>query len=292
VKGGRYGTVLERRGLTAVDLLYKLCQALVLLLSAWPAVAQSQTFETVSIKPAPSGDLRNMRMQVLPNGDLKASAVPVLVLVQYAYDVPVNPSPRLAGLPGWRDSYDIDAKAPANAIPAGLPETEKRVRTQRMIRGLLADRFKLVMRIDQKTMPVYALIVASGGSKLQKSAIAEKDCVFDTGTPDSCHQFIAGRGHPLNASAITMDDLARYIENWADLPVVNRTSVNGLFAVQTDGWIPLRLPPPPPGNAPAARFDDLPTIFTVLRTLGLELKPQEATVPMYTVEHIERPAAE
>ncbi len=39
-------------------------------------------------------------------------------------------------------------------------------------------------------------------------------------------------------------------------------------------------------------FDDLPTIFTVLRTLGLELKQQEATVPVYTVEHIERPAGE
>ena len=270
----------------------KLFQALVLLLSAWPAVAQSQTFATVSIKPAPPGDPRNMRMQVLPNGDLKASAVPMLLLVQYAYDVPVNPSPRLSGLPGWRDSYDIDAKAPANAIPAGLPESEKRVRTQRMIRGLLADRFKLVMRIDQKTMPVYALIVASGGSKLQNSAIAEKDCIFDTGTPESCHQFIAGRGHPLNARAITMDDLARYIENWADLPVVNRTTVNGLFAVQTEGWIPMRLPPPPSGNPPAAQFDDLPTIFTVLRTLGLELKQQEATEPVYTVEHIERPAGE
>jgi len=74
--------------------------------------------------------------------------------------------------------------------------------------------------------------------------------------------------------------------------VVNRTTVDGLFAVQTEGWTPMRLPPPPPGNAAAARLDDLPTIFTVLRTLGLELKQQEATVPVYTVEHIQRPAGE
>jgi uncharacterized protein (TIGR03435 family) len=161
-----------------------------------------------------------------------------------------------------------------------------------MIRGLLADRFKLVMRVDQKTMPVYALIVARGGTKLQKSTIAEKECVFDTAISESCHHFVAGRGHPLDARAITMDDLARYIENWADLPIVNRTTVRGLFAVQTGGWTPMRLPPPPPGNAPAARFDDLPTIFTVLRTLGLEMKKQPGTVPVYTVEHIERPAAE
>jgi uncharacterized protein (TIGR03435 family) len=260
--------------------------------AALPAVAQSQAFEVISIKPARSADPRNMRMRVLPNGDLIASGVPVLWLLRYAYDVPVNPSPRLSGLPAWRETYDIEAKAPAKAVPAALPESEKRRRIQGMIRGLLSDRFKLVMRVEQKTMPVYALTVASGGPQLQKSTIAEKDCSFDTGTPESCHNFILGRGHPLNARAINMDDLAQYIENWADLPVVNRTAVSGLFAVETEGWAPMRLPPPPPGHAPAARFDDLPTVFTVLRKLGLELKQQEAAVPVYTVEHIERPAVD
>ena len=260
------------------------------MLVAFPAVARSQAYEVITIKPAPPGDSRNTRMRVLPNGDLYASAVPVLWLLRYAYDVPVNPSPRLSGNPPWRETYNIEAKAPANAVPPGLPESEKRSRIQRMIRGLLADRFKLLMRVEQKAMPVYALSVASGGPNLRRSTVAEKDCVFDTGNPQSCHNFIVGRGHPLNARAITMDDLAQYIENWTDLPVVNRTAVRGLFAVETEGWVPMRLPPPPPGNAPASRFDDLPTIFTVLGRLGLELKRQEATVSVYTVERIERPS--
>jgi uncharacterized protein (TIGR03435 family) len=266
--------------------------ALAFLLSALPAVAQPQAFEAISIKPAPSADARDMRMRVLPNGDPSASAAPMLLLLRYAYDVPVNPSPRISGLPGWRETYDIEAKAPANALPAGLPESEKRRRMQGLIRGLLADRFKLVMRVEQKTMPVYALTVASGGPNLETSPIAEKDCVFDTGTPESCHNFSMGRGHPLNSRAIDMDDLAQYIENWTDLPVVNRTALSGLFAVETSGWTPMRLPPPPPGNPPGVRFDDLPTIFTVLRTLGLELKQETATVPVYTLEHIERPATD
>jgi len=268
-----------------------LCKAVVLLLLAWPAVAQSQAFEVISIKPAPSGDPRNMRMRVLPNGDLHASAVPVIMLLRYAYDVPVNESPRLSGLPDWRERYDIEAKAPANAVPPGLPESEKRSRRQGMIRALLAERFKLVMRVEEKSMSVYALGVASGGPNLRQSTIAEKDCIFDFGAPDSCHDFVMGRGHPLNARAVSMDDLAQYIEHWTDLPVVNRTAVNGLFAVETPGWRPMRLPPPPPGS-PLVRFDDLPTIFTVLSKLGLELKQQEATVPVCTVEHIERPAGE
>ncbi len=269
------------------------CQAVLFLLVALPAVAQPQAFASIAIRPVRSGDSPNVRMQVLPNGDLIASAVPAIMLLSYAYDVPVNPSPRLSPLPGWtvREKFDIEGKAPANAITPSLQDSESRRRIQQMIRGLLADRFRLVMRVENKAMPVYALTVASGGPKLQKSAIAEKDCTFDTGL-EGCHNFVAGFGHPLNARAINMDDLAHYIGNWTDSPVVNRTGIRGLFTVNTEGWLPMRLPPPPPNAAPDVnRFASLPTIFTVLGKLGLELNRQEDILPRYTVERIERPAA-
>jgi uncharacterized protein (TIGR03435 family) len=269
------------------------CQAVGYLLLALPAVAQSQAFATITIKPARSADPRNARVQVLPNGDLIASAVPVITLLSYAYDVPVNPSPRLFPLPDWtfRERYDIEAKAPAHAIPPSLQDSEVRSRIQQMVRGLLADRFRLAMRVENKTMSVYALTVASGGPKLQKSAITEKDCIFDT-DPEGCHNFIGGLGHPLNAKAIDMDDLVHYIANWTDLPVVNRTALSGLFTVNTEGWFPMRLPPPPPNATPSVNpFAGLPTIFTVLGKLGLELKRQEDILPVYTAERIEPPTA-
>jgi uncharacterized protein (TIGR03435 family) len=94
------------------------CQAVVYLLVALPAVAQSQAFATITIKATRSADPRNARVQVLPNDDLIASAVPLITLLRYAYDVPVNPSPRLSTLPDWtvREKYDIEAKALNNAI--------------------------------------------------------------------------------------------------------------------------------------------------------------------------------
>jgi len=269
------------------------CPAVVYLFVALPAVAQSQAFATITIKPAHSADPRSMRMQVLPNGDLIASAVPVSMLLSYAYDVPVNPSSRISPLPGWTilERYDIEAQAPANAIPPSFQNSEARSRIQQMIRGLLADRFGLVMRFENKAMPVYALTEASGGPKLQKSAITGKDCTFDTG-PEGCHNFVPGFGHPLKARAIDMDDLAHYIGNWTDLPVVNRTGLSGLFTVNTEGWLPMRLPPPPPdATADANHFAGLPSVFAVLGQLGLELKRQEDILPVYTVERIERPAA-
>lgn len=273
-------------------------QAIVSLLVALPAAAQSPAFATITIKPARSADRRNPRLQVLPNGDLIASAVPVITLLSYAYDLPVNPSLRLSALPDWtvRERYDIEAKAPANAIAPGLQPSEVRSRVQKsrvqqMIRELLAEHFKLSMRIENKTMSVYALTVAGGGAKLLKSAIAEKDCTFATDPEEACHNFIGGLGHPLNAKAIDMDDLAHYIGNWTDLPIVNRTALSGLFTVNTEGWVPMQLPPPPPNATPAANsFSGLPTIFRVLGKLGLELKRQDASLPVYTVDRIERPA--
>jgi len=54
----------------------------------------------------------------------------------------------------------------------------------------------------------------------------------------------------------------------------------------------MRLPPPPPNATPDVNhFAGLPTIFTVLGKLGLELNRQEDILPVYTVERIERPAA-
>jgi uncharacterized protein (TIGR03435 family) len=236
------------------------CQAVAYLLVALPAVVQSQAFATITIKPVRSADPRNARVQVRHDGDLIASAVPVITLLSYAYDVPVNPSPRLSPLPDWtlRERYDIEAKAPANAIPPNLQDSDVRSRIQQMIRGLLADRFRLVMRVENKTMLVYTLTLASGGPKLQKSAIAAKDCTFDT-DPEACHNFVGGLGHPLNAEAIDMDDLVHYIGNWTGLPVVNRTALRGLFTVNTEGWVPMRLPPPPSNAAPdASPFAGLP----------------------------------
>ncbi|MGC2637571.1 MAG: TIGR03435 family protein [Acidobacteriaceae bacterium] len=253
--------------------------------------AVSQTFKKITIQAAGSADPRTMRLQVLPNGDLMAHSVDVIDLLSYAYGVPSNPSPRLNALPGWAvdERYDIEAKADPDAVAASSEGSEAQARLQTMIRQLLADRFGLVMRVEQERMQVYALVVSGSGPRLHKSAVTTKDCILDS-APEGCHSFAAGFGHPLDANATSMEDLAHYIENWADLPVVDRTHLSGLFTVQTEGWMPMRLPPPPPNGNGHVNFGDLPTIFTVLGKLGLELHRQEEVLPVYTVERIEQPS--
>jgi hypothetical protein len=110
-----------------------------------------------------------------------------------------------------REKYDIEGKGTANPITPSLKGSDSRSRIQEKIRRLLADRFGLAMRVENKTMPVYALTVASSGPKLQKSALTDQECTFDT-DPRGCHNFVPDFGHPLNAKAIDMDDLALHCE--------------------------------------------------------------------------------
>jgi uncharacterized protein (TIGR03435 family) len=158
-----------------------------------------------------------------------------------------------------------------------------------MIRRLLADRFSLMVHVERARVSAYALTVSTSGAKFQRSAVSTKDCIFDS-RPEGCHHFVIGFGHPLDANAVSTDDLAHYIENWTDRLVVDRTNLGGLFILQTEGWRPMRLPPPPPNGNGNVNFESLPTIFTVLGKLGLELHGQEEILPVYTIERVERPS--
>ena len=261
----------------------------VCLLVTASAFARAQSFASIDVKPARSVDWQSRRLRVLPDGDLIGTSVNAIRLISEGYGVPINPSERLSNVPPWVGSerYDIEAKASSSArqLSPSDGNTSKLVRD--MFRQVLADRFHLVMRAENRTVPVYALVVARGGPKLKQSN--PSDCIFDT-AEGGCHSFVLGFGHPLNARAVDMDDLAHYIENWTDLPVVNRTALTGLFSMSTEGWRPMRLPPPPPNGAGNVDFTRLPTIDTILDSIGLELQRQNETLPVYKVEHIERPS--
>ncbi|MDE3196111.1 MAG: TIGR03435 family protein [Acidobacteriota bacterium] len=129
------------------------------------------------------------------------------------------------------------------------------------------------------------MVVAKTGIKLEKSEVSDKDC------PDICHQILGGQGRGLHARAASLSDLAQYVENWTERPVVDRTGIGGLFRIQTEGWAPLRPGPPPAPGAKAedgSAVADLPTLFEVFERMGLKLESGKAPVEVYVIEHIDR----
>jgi bla regulator protein blaR1 len=249
--------------------------------------AQSQPpakFEVISVKPVTSGERMPIKFRSLPGGRLEAHGVPLYALISAAYGVSAQ-SVRLSGAPEWTRSerYDIEATAEKGAIALDLTEKERDRRMVPMLQALLADRFKLVIRRDHKEIPVYAITVAKGGIKMEKSAVDEKDCGPDV----PCHDFMGGQGRGVHAKASSVEDLIGFVENWSDRPMIDRTGLEGLYKMDTDGWVPMR---GPGGGNEGLDDPTRPTIFTVFeKQLGLKLESQKAVVETFVVEHVERP---
>jgi len=139
------------------------------------------------------------------------------------------------------------------------------------------------------------LLVAKGGPKLQRADIDEKDCPEaspnvlgpqspSTPMPDVCHAFNGGVGRGLHARAANMSDLASFVENWTDRPLLDKTGIQGLYRFETGPYLRM--------DAMAARSDvlDAPTVFEMFGQVGLRMEPQKGVVEVYVIDHIEKPS--
>ncbi len=228
------------------------------------------------------------------------------MLISFAYRLPDNPSVRLTGVPDWirgdrrtmAGFYDIEA---TGKLPAGLTVEAREDRIRAMVQTLLEDRFKLAIRRQKKQMPVYALVLAKGGPKLQKADVDEKDCPETTaaptgpavGAPPVCHVINGGRGRGIHAWAVNMADLAGFVENWTDRPLLDKTGLKGLYKIETTGWLPMDAAPAP---APGAKAEDgtdmadVPTVYQMFERLGLKMEAQTGNADVYVIDHIEKPS--
>ena len=157
-----------------------------------------------------------------------------------------------------------------------------------MLRALLEDRFQLRVLSETKEMPVFALVVATGGSKL----IPHAGEAIPYG-----QRFRLGLGlYSVKQGNIAMfvTELTRQL--WR--PVIDKTDLKGEYDFTLE-WTPqpgqggpesLGLPPQPLESAPPVNPDG-PTIFSALQEqLGLRLDSQKGPVEVIVVEHVEKPS--
>lgn len=141
---------------------------------------------------------------------------------------------------------------------------------------MLANRFKLAVHREEKTLPVYLVAVAKNGPKLRRSEGA--------GGPGRV-SFPRGR---VTSQRVSMERLAEILSFRLGRPVVDRTELKGFFEV-TLAWAegeggsnsPLQA-----GDSPS-----WPSIFTAVQEqLGLTLEAEKLPVDIIVIDHVERPS--
>ncbi len=225
----------------------------------------SPVFEAASIKPNRSGEQGGS--SGIRGATYSGRNVTLKRVIRLAY----GPIQEFVGGPGWIDSetYDITAKAEGN------PSREQ---LQLMMRSLLADRFKLVVRKETRDLPAYALVLARRDGKLGPSLRrSNADCSpsnRQTAPAGSCG-FNIGDG-ALAGRGTTMDKLAAELILTGRL-VVDRTGLTGSFDMDMK-WTPDEL----------ATNADL--LAALQEQLGLKLEAIRAPVEVIVIESASKPS--
>jgi uncharacterized protein (TIGR03435 family) len=227
--------------------------------------ALDRSYDIVTIKLDKSGKAswRNSADGFSANGALAAS------LIQNAYGL-LMPN-QIVGLPGWakNEPLEVQAKMDADTVAAldKLPPVEQWHQRQRMLQALLAERFALKVHHATKQLPIYVLTVASGGSRLKKSAT-------DTG---GSGMYSNGK---IVARATSIENLAMNLSSTVGRIIVDKTGLASTYDFTLE-WAP----------AGADADDPRPSIFTALEEqMGLKLTPAQGPVDTIVVDSIQRPS--
>jgi uncharacterized protein (TIGR03435 family) len=257
-------------------------------------------FEVASVKPSnAAGPFPFGRIGLLPGGRFTAVGATVRELIRAAYGL--REDAQMTGGPGWvsADRFDVEARAPADVSIA---------QAQAMLKGLLADRFKLASHTESRQLPLYALVMARSdgkmGARLRRSG---PDCAPITTpaelgpappppppppagapqllvarTPMRCgSMLIAGL---VSAREITMEQFIIRLSTFVNRPVIDRTGLTGSFDLD------LSYTPDSPARGAIGVPSDGPSIFTALQEqLGLKLDSQKGPVDVFVVDRAERP---
>lgn len=249
-------------------------------------------FEVASIKPSSSNTAGPPNSRIWPGGRFTATNMTVKALILLAYRFDITQS-QLSGGQGWIDSdrFDIDARATPDAIAPGQIDLERAHIMGRMLQALLANRFGLHLRRETKEAPVYALIIARGGSKMKRSS-AGVDCSgrVPEGLPP-CHVFTRIGNRGIHGEHVDMSDITMAFRILLGQPVVDKTGLMGLFDVAVN-WAPDALRSAPRDDAIEPAGDpNAPTMFTALEEqLGLKLESQRTPVEFLVIERVEKPS--
>jgi len=282
------------------------------LIAQAPQDAPAPAFEVASIKPNTSGDGRVM-MQMQP-GRYMATNVTLRLLIRNAYQLQDF---QITGGPSWlaSDHFDVIAKMPDGfQPPAGPPAPGSGPGpVQLMIRALLAERFKLVVRNETKEASIYALILARSDGKLGPALKkSDVDCAAviaaargrgrgpAQGPPPGPGERMPcgiriGPGN-MSVGGSTLAQFANSLGMFAGRIVQDRTGLTGSWDIDLT-WTPDQMTQRPPGAGDGppqingvAVDPNGPSLFTAVQEqLGLKLDSQKGQVEMLVIDRAEKP---
>lgn len=266
--------------------------------NATPSRAQSTdaattpTFQSFSIKPSDSstpgpnieiGNPRPLRMMYGPEGFV-ADNVTLQALIQEAYGVEPNqisgPADLLSG------TYNVVAKADPSTGAKFGPGFGNGA-GQLALQAALAEHVKLVVHHETKELPVYALVVAEGGPKLQPTPSSQ---LAGDQRKIGMQMLLKGRGQDsiVTAQGVSINDLVRQLSMQLGLAVIDKTGLKGAYSFNLH-WAQNLNQPDAEAADNSSTTPKASLIAAVQQQLGLKLELQKQPMDVIVIDHLEEP---
>lgn len=263
------------------------------------------TFEVVSVKraaPDAGGSMVGGGRR-----EFRAINVPLRVTIATAWNLRDH---QIIGAPAWlaSDRFDIVAKEPEGTVT----DEQRRL----MMQALLADRFKLQAQLETREMPLYNLVLLRKDGRLGKeltptpvdcAALRKERAAGGAAAPGPPRQapnieervpcgrraFFSPQAATINASGMTLDEIATALGTYADRTVVNRTGLTGeydlLLKFRPEAGGPMGSLAPPLSTA-AEPSSDLATLGAAIQEqLGLKLESARGPVQVLVIQSVSPP---
>lgn len=253
--------------------------------AAWPipepikpmAADANPGFDVVTIKPSDPG--RPGKLFTLRGTHFVTINTNLNDLIALAYGLHAK---QIIGAPDWAGTalFDID----------GVPDVPGQPNVKQMgilVQKLLADRFQLKFHHETRELSVYAITLASGGSKMTKTTAGPND--------------LPGFGFRGLGDLIVRDLSIKEFATWMqasvmDRPVVDQTGLTDKYDF-TLKWTPddsqfaqfrgSGVNVPPAGDNPNAP----PSLYTAVQEqLGLKIEATKAPDDVIVIDHVEKPS--
>lgn len=216
------------------------------------------------------------------------TGIPLTMIIREGFNAEDD---HIIGLPSWVKSsrYDIEAKVAPEDAPKlkGMKFPERRA----MLVQLLVDRFGLKYHRETRELPVYELVIAKGGVKMQSAK--EQD------PTKGRHMLMFGGPGDIESTSTKVEPLAHLLARQLGRTVLDKTRLTSDYDYMLK-WTPDEPAPgmAPQGDAPPAPNDIAaasttgPSLFTALEEqLGLKLESAKGPEEVIVIDHIEQPSA-
>ena len=244
-------------------------------IAAGLSTCAQQLFEVASIKPA-NPETRGYSLVSTPGGKVVGANMSLKLLIAEAYHVPDF---LVFGGPSWIESekFDLNASAGRETKPGEL-----RV----MLQALLADRFALKIRHEQKELPVYVMTKAKKGDAWgpELHSADAGDCA----NKKSCGGLSVSNRSRIFGQKAPIEQLPEMLRWIMGRPVIDETGLKGLFDIDLN-WTPDQSQA---RSSDAPKETDGPSIFTAMQEqLGIRLESRKRSIDVLIAEHAEKPSA-